>query len=202
MSSYQATGATADNASINITKKKKEKLCFTLVSSNNQSTTKMVGLLISLYTSSHNIFFIFKCLCLGGYHLSFWCLIFLAVKGGAKYIPGATAIVEKFDRPGMAYATDNEAHAEWCIFDANVKGPSAGTEAKTESYSARAFATAELASASATVGPAKATVGLSADTGVEIGPTQLEAKVLGTGISLGRKVGISLFGTGFEFELW
>lgn len=117
-------------------------------------------------------------------------------------IPGAKAVVEKIDRPGAAYATDNKAHAEWSIFEAEAKGPSAAAEAKTEFLSARAFAKAEIASASASVGPAKATVGLSADTGVEISATQLEAKVLGTGVSIGRKVGISLFGTGFEFELW
>lgn len=129
-------------------------------------------------------------------------LYYLAVTTGAKFIPGAKAVVEKIDRPGAAYATENEAHAEWSIFEAEAKGPSAGTEAKTEFLSARAFATAELASASASVGPAKATLGLSADTGIEVGLTQVEAKVLGTGVSIGRKVGISLFGSGFEFELW
>lgn len=129
-------------------------------------------------------------------------LYYLAVTEGAKCIPGAKAVVEKIARPGAAYATENEAHAEWSIFEAEAKGPSAGTEAKTEFLSARAFATAELASASASVGPAKATLGLSADTGIEVGLTQVEAKVLGTGVSIGRKVGISLFGSGFEFELW
>lgn len=111
-------------------------------------------------------------------------------------------VVDKIDRPGKAFATDNHARAEWSIFDAEAKGPSAGTEATAEGLQARAFAKAELASASASVGPAKVTVGLSADTGVEVGLTQVEAKVLGTGISLGRKVGVSLFGTGFEFKLW
>lgn len=60
----------------------------------------------------------------------------------------------------------------------------------------------KLASASASAGPVKATVGLSADTGGEIGLTQVEAKVLGTGFSFGRKMGVSLFGTGVEFKLW
>lgn len=121
---------------------------------------------------------------------------------GAKFMPGITAVVDKIDRPGKAFATDNHARAEWSIFDAEAKGPSAETEATTEFLRARAFAKAELASASASAGPVKATVGLAADSGIEISPTQLEAKVLGTGISIGRKVGISLFGTGFEFELW
>lgn len=95
-------------------------------------------------------------------------------------------------------ATDNLARAEWSIFDAEVKGPSAGVE----DSSTRAFAKAELASASASAGPVKATVGLSADTGVGVSSTQVEAKVLGTGFSFGRKMGISLFGTGVEFKLW
>lgn len=131
-------------------------------------------------------------------------LYFLAelLIAGTKLVPGMTAVIDKIDRPGKAFATDNHAHAEWSIFEAEAKGPSAETEARTELLSARAFAKAELASASASVGPVKATVGLSADSGIEIGPTQIEAKVLGTGVSFGRKVGISLFGTGFEFELW
>lgn len=111
-------------------------------------------------------------------------------------------MVENIDRPGKAFATDNHARAEWSIFDAEAKGPSAGAEASSEFLSARAFAKAELASTSASVGPVKATVGLSADSGVEIGLTQVEAKVLGTGFSFGRKMGISLFGTGVEFQLW
>lgn len=131
-------------------------------------------------------------------------LYFLAelIVASAKLLPGMTAVVDKIDRPGRAFADDNHARAEWSIFDAEAKGPSAEAEATTEFLRARAFAKAELASASASVGPAKATVGLSADSGIEISPTQVEAKVLGTGFSLGRKVGISLFGTGFEFELW
>lgn len=124
------------------------------------------------------------------------------LNAGAKVVPGMQDIVDKIDRPGKAFAEDNYARAEWSIFDAEAKGPSADTEATAEGFQARAFVKAEAASASASVGPAKVTVGLSADTGVEVGPTQVEAKVLGTGFSLGRKVGVSLFGTGFEFKLW
>lgn len=121
---------------------------------------------------------------------------------GAKQLPGVAPIIENIDRPGSTSSTDNSARAEWSIFDAEAKGPSAGAEASTELLSARAFAKAELGSASASAGPVKATLGLSADTGVELGPTQVEAKFLGTGISVGRKMGISLFGSGIEFKLW
>uniref|UniRef100_A0A668SJG6 Uncharacterized protein n=1 Tax=Oreochromis aureus TaxID=47969 RepID=A0A668SJG6_OREAU len=105
-----------------------------------------------------------------------------------------------------AYAEAGVGHAraEWSVFDAEAKGPnaSAGAGASVASVSAQAFARAEIASASASAGPLKATVGLGLDTGVGVSPTGFEAKVLGTGISFGRKMGISLFGTGFEFNLW
>lgn len=132
-------------------------------------------------------------------------MIFLSaavVKIAVTVLPGMGEVVDKIDRPGKAFASDSHARAEWSIFDAEVKGPSAGAEAAAEGVQARAFAKAEVASASASVGPAKVTVGLSADTGVEVGLTQVEAKVLGTGISFGRKMGVSLFGTGFEFKMW
>ncbi len=111
-----------------------------------------------------------------------------------KYLPKAGA---------YAGAGVGLARAEWSVFDAEAKGPnaSAGAEASLVS-GAKAFAKAELASASASAGPLKATVGLSADTGIGISPTHVEAKVLGTGFSFGRKMGMSLFGTGFEFNLW
>ncbi|KAA8577951.1 hypothetical protein FQN60_002511, partial [Etheostoma spectabile] len=88
------------------------------------------------------------------------------------------------------------------FFEAEAKGPNAnaGVELSTE-QGARAFVEAGLGSVSAAAGPVKATVGLSADTGVGVGPSGLEAKVLGTGFSFGRTMGVSLFGTGFEFNL-
>ncbi|XP_071333574.1 fibroin heavy chain-like [Trachinotus anak] len=126
---------------------------------------------------------------------------------------GAGTFAEAFEnKPGKripkagvyAGAGVGHARAEWSVFDAEAKGPnaSAGAGASAASLGARAFARAEVASASASAGPVKATVGLSADTGVGVGLTGVEAKVLGTGFSFGRKMGISLFGTGFEFNLW
>uniref|UniRef100_A0AAZ1XP30 Uncharacterized protein n=1 Tax=Oreochromis aureus TaxID=47969 RepID=A0AAZ1XP30_OREAU len=115
------------------------------------------------------------------------------------------------DKPGKrlpkagAYAEAGVGHAraEWSVFDAEAKGPNASAGAGASVASgAQAFARAEIASASASAGPLKATVGLGLDTGVGVSPTGFEAKVLGTGISFGRKMSISLFGTGFEFNLW
>ncbi|XP_078144654.1 uncharacterized protein LOC144542334 [Centroberyx gerrardi] len=136
---------------------------------------------------------------------------------GDAFAAGTYAGTDSFahafeDKPGQrlpkaglyAAAGVGHARAEWRVFDAEAKGPnaSAGIGASSASLSARAFAKAELASASATAGPVKATVGLSADTGVGVGATGVEAKILGTGFSIGRKMGVSLFGTGFEFNLW
>lgn len=96
------------------------------------------------------------------------------------------------------------ASAEWSIFEAEAKAPnaSAGAGASLESLSAKAFARAELGSASASAGPVKARVALAADTGAHLSLTQVEGKLLGCGVSVGRKTGFSLFGTGIELELW
>ncbi|KAE8292740.1 hypothetical protein D5F01_LYC07832 [Larimichthys crocea] len=112
-----------------------------------------------------------------------------------KRIPKAGA----YAGAGVGYA-----RAEWSVFDAEAKGPNAGVGAgvSAASLSAQAMAKAELASASAAAGPVKATLGLALDTGASISPTQIEAKVAGTGISFGRRMGISLFGSGIEFDLW
>ncbi|CAK6984816.1 hypothetical protein D9C73_010649 [Scomber scombrus] len=103
------------------------------------------------------------------------------------------------------YAGAGVGHArvEWSICDAEAKGPNAGAIVSASlATGAKAMAKAEIASASASAGPVKATVGLSADTGVGIGLTGVEAKLFGTGFSFGRKMSISLFGTGFEFNFW
>ncbi|XP_049436169.1 uncharacterized protein LOC125891173 isoform X4 [Epinephelus fuscoguttatus] len=96
------------------------------------------------------------------------------------------------------------ARAQWSVFEAQAKGPNASVvaEASSASLSVRACAKAEVASGSATAGPVKATLGLAFDIGASVSPTCIEAKVLGTGFSVGSKVGFSLFGTGFEIKLW
>lgn len=74
------------------------------------------------------------------------------------------------------------------IFEAEAEGHSAGAKSSMEFLSAGTVASTSP-------------VSLSADTGVAISPTRVEVKVLGTGFSIGCKVGISLFGTGAGFKL-
>uniref|UniRef100_A0A671U6L9 Uncharacterized protein n=1 Tax=Sparus aurata TaxID=8175 RepID=A0A671U6L9_SPAAU len=84
-----------------------------------------------------------------------------------------------------------------------AKGPSVGLGAgASDELGARLFAKAELASVSASVGAMKATLGLSADTGIGVGPSGVEAKFLGTGVSIGRELGFSVFGSGVTVKLW
>ena len=110
---------------------------------------------------------------------------------------------EKDGIGAFAGAGVGHARAEWSVCDAQAKGPNASAGYGVSSAAGvRAFAKAELASASASAGPVKATVGLSADTGASIGPSGVEAKVLGTGFSFGRKMGVSFLGSSFEFKLW
>uniref|UniRef100_A0A0F8BVU0 Uncharacterized protein n=1 Tax=Larimichthys crocea TaxID=215358 RepID=A0A0F8BVU0_LARCR len=150
----------------------------------------------------------------------------LEKEGESVALPPSTEgdMIATFDRPGDAFAAGiyagtgklkdtlgeyaaagvGYARAEWKVFDAEAKGPnaSAGFGVSESDRSAKAMVKAELASASAAAGPVKGTVGLALDTGASISPTQIEAKVAGTGISFGRRMGIYLFGSGVEFELW
>lgn len=112
-------------------------------------------------------------------------------KGDFKPREGLYAVV------GVGYS-----HVKNGDVEAVVKGPNIGFGASGSSDGARLFYNAEAISTSLSVGPAKATVGLSANTGVDISATQVEAKFLGTGFSFGRKMGFSLYGSGFELELW
>uniref|UniRef100_A0A3B3Y6A7 Uncharacterized protein n=1 Tax=Poecilia mexicana TaxID=48701 RepID=A0A3B3Y6A7_9TELE len=110
------------------------------------------------------------------------------------------------DKPGMrvpkagAYAEAGvgKARAEWSVFEAEANGPNASAGAGANPLGASAFARAELASASAAAGPVKVKVGLAADTGVSVGAHGLEAKVLGTGFTIGERQGVSLLGSEVE----
>ncbi|CAJ1084402.1 uncharacterized protein LOC116059278 [Xyrichtys novacula] len=86
--------------------------------------------------------------------------------------------------------------------DTELRGPAVGLGIEQGPASSRVAAKAEIVSVSAHKGPAKVTVGLAADSALGISPTQLEAKVLGTGVSFGRTMGFSVLGSGFEFKLW
>uniref|UniRef100_A0A3Q2WN45 Uncharacterized protein n=1 Tax=Haplochromis burtoni TaxID=8153 RepID=A0A3Q2WN45_HAPBU len=117
---------------------------------------------------------------------------------------GADAFADGLDKAGLdATAGLGCARAEWSVFDAEVKGPNAsvGAGASLSPVSAKPFARAELASASASAGPVKAKLGLAVDTGLGISPSGVE--VLGTGLSVGSgKISVSLFGSGFEVSFW
>lgn len=109
---------------------------------------------------------------------------------------GNNTSMKRLPRVGVGLA-----HAEWRVFDAVAKGPNASTGFEASLASgARAFAKAEVASASASAGLVKLKVGLAVDTGVSISLTGVEAKVLGTGSSFGSKMGVSLFGNSIEFN--
>ncbi|KAJ4934692.1 hypothetical protein JOQ06_007477 [Pogonophryne albipinna] len=85
---------------------------------------------------------------------------------------------------------------------AEVKGPNIGTGAVWSEKGAGVFVKAELVSVSASAGPVKAKLGLSLDTGLDVGVDGVQVKFLGTGFSLGRKMGLYMGGIGFELNLW
>ncbi|KAL7398822.1 hypothetical protein ABVT39_015754 [Epinephelus coioides] len=150
------------------------------------------------------------------------------VKGDLGVSTGRSQLViDTMERPGKAvaaasYATAGKyedvsvkeigvyagaglghACAEWSVLDAEAKGPNASAGAEiSKAAGVKAMAKAELASASAAAGPVKAKIGLAADTGIGFGLSGLEAKVLGTGFTIGRRTGISFLGSGFEIRLW
>lgn len=102
-----------------------------------------------------------------------------------KRVPKAGAIAE---------AGVGRAGAEWGVFSAEAKGPNASAEAEANILEAGAMAKAEIGSVSAAAGPLKVKLGLGVDTGVKISPIKAEIKVLGTGLTLGQEMGISVLG--------
>ncbi|XP_078144530.1 uncharacterized protein LOC139920436 [Centroberyx gerrardi] len=128
-----------------------------------------------------------------------WSIFEAEVKGpkasaGIEVSPGSLRVSAK-GKVGSASASAGPLKAE-------VKGPNGSTGIEASPGSVRAFAKGELASASATVGLLKAKVGLAVDTGVGVGVTGVEAKVLGTGFSIGRKMCVSLLGNEINFSFW
>ncbi|XP_026077889.1 uncharacterized protein LOC113055715 [Carassius auratus] len=92
-------------------------------------------------------------------------------------------------------AQAGRARAEYSIFEAETKGPSASAGAGVSPVKVEAMARAEVASASASVGPVGVKVGLGFDTGASVGEDGVEAKILGTGFSIGQKNSISVLGS-------
>lgn len=104
------------------------------------------------------------------------------------------------DKPGhripkagvSAEAGVGRAVAELSVLKADAKGPNA---AEVSATGAGVMARAEVGSVSAKAGPVAAKLGLGVDTGASIGLGGLEAKFLGTGISIGPKTSVSFLGS-------
>uniref|UniRef100_A0A3B3SQI8 Uncharacterized protein n=1 Tax=Paramormyrops kingsleyae TaxID=1676925 RepID=A0A3B3SQI8_9TELE len=106
---------------------------------------------------------------------------------------------ERLPKAGAyAAAGVGRAKAEYSVFEAEAKGPNASAGASASLAGVSAMASAEIASASASAGPIKAKIGLGVDTGVKIGVEGVGVKVLGTGIKLGQKPSVALFGSEVE----
>ncbi|CAM4571855.1 unnamed protein product [Leuciscus chuanchicus] len=107
------------------------------------------------------------------------------------------------DKPGhripkagvFAEAGVGRAAAELSILEVEAKGPNASAGAEASSAGAGVMARAEVGSVSAKAGPVVAKLGLGVDTGASFGLGGLEAKFLGTGISIGPKTSVSLLGS-------
>lgn len=95
----------------------------------------------------------------------------------------------------FAEAGVGRARAEFSVFQAEAKGPNASVGAEASMVEVGAMARAELASASAKAGPIGVKLGLGVDTGASAGVNGLEAKFLGTGVSIGPKTSVSVVGS-------
>ncbi|XP_016393721.1 uncharacterized protein LOC107728143 [Sinocyclocheilus rhinocerous] len=107
------------------------------------------------------------------------------------------------DKPGhrlpkagvYAEAGVGRAAAEVSVLEAEAKGPNASAGVGASVTGAGVMARAEVGSVSAKAGPVAAKLGLGVDTGASIGAGGLEAKFLGTGITIGPKTSVSLLGS-------
>ncbi|CAM4271402.1 unnamed protein product [Leuciscus chuanchicus] len=103
-----------------------------------------------------------------------------------KRVPKAGAYAE---------AGVGRASAAYSVFEAQAKGPNATARADANLIKAGAVARAEVGSASAKASPIGVKVGLGVDTGASVGADGLEVKVLGTGFTIGPKLGVSILGS-------
>ncbi|XP_058646971.1 uncharacterized protein LOC131549138 [Onychostoma macrolepis] len=92
--------------------------------------------------------------------------------------------------------------AEYSVFRFEAKGPNASVvaEATAARLGAGAMAQAEIASASVSAGPVDVKLGLGVDTGAYVGLGGVEAKILGSGASIGPKISVSLLGSELSFS--
>lgn len=120
-----------------------------------------------------------------------------------KYAKAGKYFVGLEDKPGnripkagvFAEAGVGRAVAEVSVLKADAKGPNASAGAEASATGAGVMARAEVGSVSAKAGPVAAKLGLGVDTGASIGLGGLEAKFLGTGISIGPKTSVSVLGS-------
>lgn len=95
----------------------------------------------------------------------------------------------------IAEAGFGRARVEASIFEAEARGPNASACAEANALKLEAMARAELVSVSAKAGPLAGKLGVGLDTGASVGWDGVEVKFLGTGISLGPKMGVSILGS-------
>ncbi|CAM4571837.1 unnamed protein product [Leuciscus chuanchicus] len=120
-----------------------------------------------------------------------------------KYEKRGKYLVGLEDKPGhripkagvLAEAGVGRAAAELSILEVEAKGPKASAGAEASSSGAGVMARAEVGSVSAKAGLVFAKLGLGVDMGASFGLGGLEAKFLGTGISIGPKTSVSLLGS-------
>uniref|UniRef100_A0A3B5B557 Uncharacterized protein n=1 Tax=Stegastes partitus TaxID=144197 RepID=A0A3B5B557_9TELE len=106
------------------------------------------------------------------------------------------------DTRGSIAAGCGHVHTECSVVDAEANGPNASADVELSNERVSLQYKAELYSASVSAGPVTLKTGVTADVGFGIGEDGVEAQVMGTGFSIGRKIGLSLFGQGFEIGLW
>ncbi|KAI1890252.1 hypothetical protein AGOR_G00151800 [Albula goreensis] len=83
-----------------------------------------------------------------------------------------------------------------------ARGPNAGASTEISEAGVSVMTRAELAAVEAAAGPVNAKIGLGIDTGAAVKDGSVEAKVLGCGVSLGRKTSVSVFGTEIGLSFW
>lgn len=112
-----------------------------------------------------------------------------------KHVPGSHPAMTIPKIGGFIEMEAESTKVEFREIQLEAKGSSAAARAEVSALGASAMVRGELASASASIGPVGVKVGLGVDTGASIGVEGIEAKVLGTGFSIGPKTSISVLGS-------
>lgn len=83
-----------------------------------------------------------------------------------------------------------------------ANGPNASAMFMANDREAKVMVGAEIASASFSMGPVGMKAGFGVKTGARFGEDGAEVKPLGCGMSVGRTMGVSLFGSEVKIKLW